>query len=94
MKLQTFKWQEYLSWQRKLKEAKASEEALKASLGGLSLEMKPPENKWKSIFRKSRLEEVDVVQNNIYDKGFFHNVSEIIFPLSTRSFPRKKSKLR
>ncbi|KAK4391816.1 putative protein S-acyltransferase 17 [Sesamum angolense] len=40
-------WQEYLSWQRKVNEAKASAAALKASLGELSEERKPQESKWK-----------------------------------------------
>lgn len=94
LKLQTFKWQDYLSWQRKVNEAKASAAALKASLGELSSEKKPPESKWKAFFRKSKLEDVEVVvKNNIYDKGFFHNLHEIFFPLSTRcSFSQNKSK--
>ncbi|XP_027162466.1 probable protein S-acyltransferase 17 [Coffea eugenioides] len=92
---ETFKWKEYLSWQRKLLEAKASEAALKESLVELSLDKKLPQSKLKAIFRRSRLEEVEVVQNNIYDKGFLHNLYEIIFPYSTRkSFSQKKSKLR
>lgn len=34
-----------------------------------------------------------VVKDNVYDRGFFHNVSEIISPLSTRaSFASAKSK--
>ena len=93
--MQTFKWKEYLSWQRKLLEAKASEAALKESLVELSLDKKLPQSKLKAIFRRSRLEEVEVVQNNIYDEGFLHNLYEIIFPYSTRkSFSQKKSKLR
>ncbi|XP_057952296.1 probable protein S-acyltransferase 17 [Malania oleifera] len=91
---ETFKWQEYVSWQRKLNEAKASAAALKASISGLSSEGKPPESKWKAFFRRSPLEDVDaVVQENIYDNGFIHNLHEVIFPLSTRSsFLQAKSK--
>lgn len=91
--MQTFKWQDYLSWQRKVNEAKASAAALKASISGLNDERKPCESKWKAFFRKSRLEEVEVIKNNIYDGGFFHNLSEIIFPLSRRpSFSQTKEK--
>ncbi|KAA8536920.1 hypothetical protein F0562_029398 [Nyssa sinensis] len=90
---ETYKWQDYLSWQRKVNEAKASAAALKASISGLSQERKPPESKWKALFQRSRLEDVHVVKNNIYDKGFFHNFYEIVSPLSTRwSFSQMKSK--
>lgn len=82
---QTFKWQDYVSWQRKLNEARASSAALKASINGITSERKPPESKWRTIFRRSPLENVEVVvTNNIYDKGFIQNVVEIIFPLSRR----------
>ncbi|KAK6911485.1 Palmitoyltransferase, DHHC domain [Dillenia turbinata] len=93
---ETFKWQDYLSWQKKLNEAKASEAALKASISGLSPDKKAPEGKWKSFFRRSPLEHVDtVVKNNKYDKGYFHNICEIIFPYSSRpSFSRTKLKKR
>ncbi|KAL0337265.1 UNVERIFIED_CONTAM: putative protein S-acyltransferase 17 [Sesamum calycinum] len=74
---ESFKWQEYLSWQKKVNEAKASAAALKASLGELSEERKPQESKWKRFFRKSHLEEVKVVKNNIYDRGFLHNIYEV-----------------
>ena len=91
--LQTFKWEEYLSWRRKAHEAKASAAALKASISGLSNERKPRESKWKTFFRRSRLEDVKIVKDNIYDKGFLHNLCDIIFPLSTRpSFSQAKSK--
>ncbi|KAL1563335.1 putative protein S-acyltransferase 17, variant 2 [Salvia divinorum] len=90
---ESFKWQEYLSWQTKVNEAKASAAALKASLGELSQEKKPPESKWKTFFSRSHLEEVEVVKNNIYDKGYLHNIYEIVAPFSTRrSFLLKKSK--
>lgn len=91
---ETFKWEEYLSWQTKVHEAKASDAALKASISGLSNESKPPVNKWKAFFRRSRLEDVQIVKKNYYDKGFIQNLHEIVFPLSTRpSFLRGKSKL-
>ncbi|KAF3454395.1 hypothetical protein FNV43_RR04842 [Rhamnella rubrinervis] len=92
---ETFKWQEYMNWQEKLNEARASAAALKASLNGMSSERKkPPESKWKALFRKSPLQDADlVVKKNMYDKGFIQNLSEIIFPLSTRpSFSQNKSK--
>lgn len=94
MEQQTFKWQDYLGWQRKVNEAKASAEALRASLGKLREESKPPESKWKAFFRRSHLENAEVVvKNNIYDRGFFHNIYEIVSPVSTRhSFSRNKSK--
>lgn len=93
---ETFKWQDYLSWQRKVNEAKASAAALKASLSELSEESKPPESKWKAFFRRSHLEDAEVVvKNNIYDRGYLHNIHEIIIPLSTRRlFSRNKLKMR
>lgn len=83
-----------MRWQRKINEAKASEEALKASLGELEQrKQQNPESKWKAMFRRSRLEEVTVVKNNIYDKGLLHNIWEIIYPFSSRkSFSERKSK--
>ncbi|KZV21605.1 putative protein S-acyltransferase 17-like [Dorcoceras hygrometricum] len=90
---ESFKWQDYLQWQRKVKEAKASAEALKASLGELNQERKPQESKWIAFFRRSRLEELEVVKNNIYDRGFLNNIGEVLYPLSIRrSFGINKSK--
>ncbi|KAF3633009.1 putative protein S-acyltransferase 17 [Capsicum chinense] len=90
---ETFKWQEYLSWKKKVNEAKASAAALKASLGELNQEKKLPVSKWKAFFQRSHLEEVEVVKNNIYDKGMLQNVVEIVVPLSTRrSFLQGKPK--
>ncbi|KAJ8620649.1 hypothetical protein MRB53_029178 [Persea americana] len=89
---ETFKWQEYISWRRKLNEAKASSAALKASICAMNGEGKPPESKWKVFFRESPLKNV-VVKDNIYDQGVFHNLLEIMCPLSGRaSFMPKKSK--
>jgi hypothetical protein len=91
--IQTFKWQDYISWQKKLNEARASAAALKAGVSGMGIEGEPPKSKWRSFFRKSTTENVQVTKNNIYDKGFFHNLLEIIFPLSMRSsFLQTKSK--
>lgn len=91
---ETFKWEDYIRWQQKLNEAKASTAALKAGISGLNCERKPPESKWKAFFRRSRLEDVEPVsKNNFYDKGFLRNLHEIIFPLSSRhSFSQAKSK--
>ncbi|XP_010324831.1 probable protein S-acyltransferase 17 isoform X2 [Solanum lycopersicum] len=89
----TFKWKEYLSWKRKVNEAKASAAALKASLGELNHEKKHPVSKWKAFFQRSPLEEVEVVKNNIYDRGVLQNVFEIVVPLSSRrSFLQRKPK--
>ncbi|XP_028112783.1 probable protein S-acyltransferase 17 isoform X2 [Camellia sinensis] len=91
--VQTFKWEEYLSWKRKVHEAKVSAAALKASISGLSSERQRPESKWRAFFRRSRLEDVEVVKDNIYDKGYLYNLHEIFFPLSTGpSFSQAKSK--
>ncbi|XP_075509041.1 putative protein S-acyltransferase 17 isoform X2 [Primulina tabacum] len=90
---ESFKWQDHLHWQRKVNEAKASAEALKASLGGLNQERKPQESKWIAFFRRSRLEDLEVVKNNIYERGFLNNIGEVLYPLSTRrSFGLNKSK--
>lgn len=62
-------------------------------MDGLSSERKPPESKWRTIFRRSRLEQVQVVKNNTYDQGLLHNIHEVIFPFSSRpSFSRRKPK--
>lgn len=91
--MQTFKWHDYLSWQKKVNEAKASAVALKASLDEVSDERKKHVSKWKALCCRSRLEEVKVVKTNIYDKGFVQNFVEIFIPLSTRrSFYKSKSK--
>ncbi|KAG9160006.1 hypothetical protein Leryth_005751 [Lithospermum erythrorhizon] len=92
---ETFKWEEFLNNQRRVKEAEASAVALKESLGKLSHDKKPPPSKWRNFFGRSRLEDIEVVKTNMYDKGFVHNVYEIVFPLSTRqSFSSNKEKSR
>ncbi|KAI3975695.1 hypothetical protein MKX01_023121 [Papaver californicum] len=90
---EAFKWKDYISLKMKINEAKVSAAALKARISGMTGETKPPESKWKAFFRKSPLEDVEViVKDNIYDKGFFSNLNEIVFPLSTRgSFLASKS---
>ncbi|XP_004494652.1 probable protein S-acyltransferase 17 [Cicer arietinum] len=93
---ETFKWQEYMDWQRKLKEAQASAAALRQSISGMNGEKQPSSsNKWKAFFKRSPLEDVVVVKNNVYNKGFLHNIREVISPLSTRrSFTQTKLKSR
>lgn len=90
---ETFKWQEYVSWKRKVNEAKASASAVKASINAMTGEAKAPESKWRSFFRKSPLQNVEVVvKDNMYDRGAFSNVGEILIPLSERrSFLEKKT---
>ncbi|KAK8698265.1 hypothetical protein V6N13_114390 [Hibiscus sabdariffa] len=46
---QTFKWQDYVNWQKKLNEALA---ALNMNTTGMNTEGKPPESKCKSFFRR------------------------------------------
>ncbi|KAK9086606.1 hypothetical protein Syun_029000 [Stephania yunnanensis] len=83
---ETFKWQDYKNWKRKLNEARASTAALKARISGMTGERKPPRSKWKAFFQRSPLEDVEVVvEDNIYDRGLFGNLYEIAFPLSSRS---------
>lgn len=93
---ETFKWQEYINWQRKLNEARASTAALRASLNGMSSEVSPRKSKWRAFFRRSPLEDAKpVVKENKYDKGLIQNINEIIVPLSSRSsFSQKKPKVR
>ncbi|KAF9620130.1 hypothetical protein IFM89_010789 [Coptis chinensis] len=89
--VQTFKWQDYINWKRKLNETKTSAAALKASISGMTGEKKPPESKWRAFFRRSPLEDVEVTKDNIYDKGFVRNLLEIVCPLSSkRSFTHNK----
>ncbi|KAM0950664.1 putative protein S-acyltransferase [Dioscorea sansibarensis] len=90
---ETFKWQDYISWKRKINEAKASAAALKASLQSMNGEGKAIKHgKWWAFFRKSPLQyEEEVIKNNIYDQGIIKNLHEILFPLSQRSsFHRQK----
>ncbi|XP_058082532.1 probable protein S-acyltransferase 17 [Magnolia sinica] len=82
---ETFKWQDYISWKMKLNEAKASSAALKASIHAMNGEGKPPESKWRMFFRRSSLKNKEVVvKDNIYDRGAFRNLLEIMCPLSGR----------
>ncbi|XP_008795097.1 probable protein S-acyltransferase 17 isoform X2 [Phoenix dactylifera] len=90
---ETFKWQDYISWKRKLNEAKSSAAALKASIHAMNGESKPPKSKWRIFFRRSPLQNEEVVRkNNVYDQGIASNLFEIVFPLSERrSFFCRKS---
>lgn len=90
---ETFKWQDYISWKKKLNEVKVSAAALKASISGMSGEVKAVESKWRAFFRVSPLQQQElVVKTNVYDRGIIYNVSEILFPLSERrSFLCSKS---
>ncbi|RWR76597.1 S-acyltransferase 17 [Cinnamomum micranthum f. kanehirae] len=82
---ETFKWQDYISWKRKLNEAKKSSAALKAGISSMNGEGKPPESKWRMFFHKSLSKnKEDAVKDNMYDRGVFHNVCEIMCPLSGR----------
>ncbi|KAG6515996.1 hypothetical protein ZIOFF_026442 [Zingiber officinale] len=82
---ETFKWEDYISWKRKLNEAKASVAALKDSIQAVSGDAKPRESKWRAFLRKSPLQQEElVVKNNLYDQGKIGNICEIIFPLSER----------
>ncbi|MQL73818.1 hypothetical protein Taro_006147 [Colocasia esculenta] len=88
---ETFKWQDYISWKTKLNEAKASAAALKASISSMNGEKEAPQRKWRMFCRKPAVQTEEVVKNNIYDRGIFRNLSEIVFPLSVRpSFSRTK----
>ncbi|KAK9146811.1 hypothetical protein Sjap_006714 [Stephania japonica] len=83
---ETFKWQDYKNWKRKLNDARVSTAALKARIGGMTGERKPPRSKWKAFFQRSPLEDAEVVvEDNIYDRGVLGNLYEIAFPLSSRS---------
>ncbi|KAE8677043.1 putative protein S-acyltransferase 17 [Hibiscus syriacus] len=88
---ETFKWQDYITWQKKGNEAHA---ALGVNATGMTREGNPEESKCKSFFGRFLLQETEVVvRKNVYDKGFFHNIYEVIFPFSTRaSFSQTKSK--
>ncbi|CAH9094990.1 unnamed protein product [Cuscuta europaea] len=81
---ETLKWQDYLGWQRKVKEAKANALALRASVNEIGHEKKQQTNKWKALCGRSHLEEAEVVKTNLYDKGFLQNSLQIVIPLSTR----------
>lgn len=90
---ETYKWQEYLDWRKKLNEARASAAALKASLHTMNGEVKEaPKSKCRQFFRKSPLQSEAIVKNNAYDKGYLRNVLEILVPLSERhSFFHRKT---
>ncbi|CAN6970116.1 hypothetical protein IGI04_033300 [Brassica rapa subsp. trilocularis] len=79
-----FKWREYTSLQKKISEAKASAAALKAGMSNTELE-RPAMSKWRGLWRRSEAKAESIVaKRNMYDKGNFRNISEIVFPLSSR----------
>ncbi|XP_039063998.1 probable protein S-acyltransferase 17 [Hibiscus syriacus] len=88
---ETFKWQDYVIWQKKVNEAQAP---LSVDTTGMTGEGNPEENKCKSFFGRFLLQKTEVVvRKNMYDKGLLHNIYEVIFPFSTRaSFSQTKSK--
>ncbi|KAF3609588.1 hypothetical protein DY000_02051451, partial [Brassica cretica] len=65
---ETFRWREYISLRKKLSEAKASSAALKAGTPYCEAEAKAQA----------------IVKRNMYDRGSFQNLSEIVFPFSSR----------
>ncbi|XP_037496114.1 probable protein S-acyltransferase 17 [Jatropha curcas] len=76
---ETFKWQEYLVWQKKVNEARVSAAALKASISEMGDKTKNSESKRRGFCRRSPLKDAEVlVKRNVYDKGFFHNLCEVI----------------
>lgn len=77
----------------KVNEAKASAAAIKGCVHAMTGEVKAPKAKWRLFFRKSPLQNVEaVVKDNMYDRGAFSNVGEILIPLSERrSFLKKKT---
>lgn len=96
LNIQTFKWQEYIGWQKKLREARASAAALRAGNGSITNEPEAKPSKGKCLCRRGSTDEdlkTSCLKNNRYDRGFVHNIGEIIFPLSTRrSFRHSKPK--
>ncbi|XP_020108599.1 probable protein S-acyltransferase 17 isoform X6 [Ananas comosus] len=83
---ETFKWQDYISWKKKLNEAKASAVALKASTHAVNRDGKSPLSKWKVCCRRAppQQSEEEVIKNNVYDQGVVSNIYEILVPLSER----------
>nr|CAD1833828.1 unnamed protein product [Ananas comosus var. bracteatus] len=83
---ETFKWQDYISWKKKLNEAKASAATLKASIHAVNGGGKSPLSKWKLCCRRAppQQSEEEVIKNNVYDQGVVSNIYEILVPLSER----------
>ncbi|RID64452.1 hypothetical protein BRARA_E03389 [Brassica rapa] len=84
---ETFKWREYISLRKKLSVAKASSAALKA--GAPYCEVK--KRKCFGLCGRSSAHDDEaeakaqaIVKRNMYDRGSFQNLSEIVFPLSSR----------
>lgn len=77
--------------QKKISEAKASAAALKAGMSNTDLE-RSSKSKWRGLWRRSEAKaEAIVAKRNMYDKGNFRNISEIVFPLSSRQAFQKPS---
>lgn len=82
---------------KKLSEAKASAAALKA---GMSCEQPLAERKCfglcgrSSVHEEAEAKAEAIAKRNMYDRGSFQNVSEIVFPLSSRPSSSSKSKLK
>ncbi|KAI9099186.1 hypothetical protein K1719_024953 [Acacia pycnantha] len=70
---ETCKWQDYISCQRKLNEVESCDAVPRASMSGAS--------KWKAFFGRSSPDKVDALKNNIYHRGFIHNVQEVFSPI-------------
>ncbi|ERN18472.1 probable protein S-acyltransferase 17 isoform X1 [Amborella trichopoda] len=96
---ETFKWKDYISWKKRLNEAKASSAALKGDTfadENVSGREKPPQKRH-ALFcctRQKVGEKVGevIAKKNMYDRGVLRNVFEIIIPFSARrSFLFRKS---
>ncbi|ESQ32268.1 hypothetical protein EUTSA_v10004370mg [Eutrema salsugineum] len=84
-----FKWREYINLQKKISEAKASAAALKAGMTNTELD-RPAKSEWSGLWRRSEAKAEALIANrNMYDKGSLRNISEIVFPLSSRQAFRK-----
>ncbi|CAA7041210.1 unnamed protein product [Microthlaspi erraticum] len=94
----TNEWREYISLRKNLSEAKKSAAAIKA---GMPREPKKPLAKSKcfglcgrsstNVETEVKAEEA-IAKRNLYDRGSFQNVSEIVFPLSSRPSSSSSSK--
>jgi len=98
---ETFKWESYKKWQISLTQVKAATESLKhsAELVKAGKQMNPDANthdskyhllncylNFKGLFSRWKKEKQSFVQNNVYDRGVIHNISEAIYPLSCRKY--------
>jgi len=98
---ETFKWESYKKWQISLTQVQAATESLKhsAELVKAGKQMNPDANthdskyhllncylNFKGLFSRWKKEKQSFVQNNVYDRGVIHNISEAIYPLSCRKY--------